>query len=110
MKEIEFNMEFENFYCPITGEQVLDPEQLNPSPATVFVFLHSHRSFEHLQEDLKRRYSEEFIDENKEGELYLKLTQEILKNEYNYLWITYGGPPFGAVSMCFDMEYKQKIR
>ena len=105
MKEIEFKVDLENFYCPVTGEQVLDPEQFNPSPATVFVFLHSHRSFEHLQEDLKQDFFDDFNDENKHGELYMKLTQEVLKNESNYLWITYGGPPFGAVSMCFNLTY-----
>ena len=106
MKEIKFKIEFENFYCPVTGEQVLDPEQFNPSPATVFNYLHTYEYFEHLQEDLKQKFSEEFNDETKHVNLYLKLTEEVLNDKPNYLWITYGGPPFGAVSMCFDMKYE----
>jgi len=108
LKEIEFKVGFENFYCPITGVQVLDPGQFNPSPAMVFLFLHSERFFEHLREDLQEKFSAEFEDEGRHGELYLKLTEEYLKGEQNYLWITHGGPPFGYVSMCFDMGYENE--
>ncbi|MBO2546005.1 hypothetical protein J0871_16430 [Salegentibacter sp. BDJ18] len=106
MTEVDLKTELENLYCPITGQRVLDPEQFHPSPAMVFLFLHSYKYFEHLQEDLKEKFSEEFKDEDKHGELYLKLTEEVLKDEPNHLWFTHGGPPFGYVSMCFDMGYK----
>jgi len=105
LKETEFKLQFENFYCPVTGKQVMDPEQFHLSPATVFTFLHSYRVFEHLGEDLRKKFAAEFEDEGRHGELYLKLTEEELKDEQNYLWITHGGPPFGYVSWCFDMGY-----
>ncbi len=105
MKEIEFKLEFENFYCPVTGIQVITPDDFQPSPAMVFAFLHPYRFFQHLRKDLKEKFTEEFEDEGKHGELYLKLTEEVLKDEQNYLWITHGVPPFGFVSFCFDMEY-----
>lgn len=105
MKEIDFNLDFESFYCPVTGMQVITPEEFHPSPALVFAFLHPYRLFEHLRKDLKEKFTEDFEDEEKHGELYFKITKEVLKNEQNYLWITHGGPPFGYVSMCFDMEY-----
>ena len=106
MKELDFNLSFENFYCPITGEQVIMPEEFSPSPAMVFTFLHPYTYFEHLREDLQEQFAEEFQDESKHGDLYLKLTEEVLKDEQNYLWITHGGPPFGYISFCFDMGYK----
>lgn len=105
MKEIEFKVEFENFYCPVTGQQVLQPEDFTPSPAMVFAFLHSAIFFEHLRKDLQDQFPNEFEDEGQHGDLYLKLTENVLKDDQNYLWITYGEPPFGAVSMCFDMAY-----
>lgn len=41
MTEVDLKTELENLYCPITGQRVLDPEQFHPSPAMVFLFLHS---------------------------------------------------------------------
>lgn len=108
MTEVDLKTELENLYCPITGQRVLNPEQFHASPAMVFLFLHSYKYFEHLQEALKEKFYEEFKDEDKHGELYLKLTEDELKDEPNYLWITHGGAPFGFVSMCFDMGYKNK--
>lgn len=106
MTEVDLKTELENLFCPVTGQRVLDPVQFNPSPAMVFLFLHSYRFFEYLHKDLKEKFSKEFKDEDKHGKLYLKLTEEVLKNEPNHLWFTSGGPPFGAVSMCFDMGYR----
>ncbi len=106
MKETEFKLQFENFYCPITGQHVLDPGQFNPSPAMVFLFLHPERSFEYLREDIQERFSELFNDPLKHGEFYLHLTEKEFGDKENYWWITHGGPPFGYVSMCFDMEYE----
>lgn len=105
MREIEFKLDFENFYCPITGEQVLDPGQFNPSPAMVFLFLHPNRVFEYLRPDLKEKFKD-LWEKKDHGKLYLKLTDNELAGERNYWWITHGGPPFGCVSMCFDMGYK----
>lgn len=95
MKEISFDLEFQNFYCQITGKQVLDPSQFQSSPVMVFAFLHPYEYFEHLQDDLKEKFSEDFKDDGKHGELYLKLTEEVLKDEPNHLWFTHGGSPFG---------------
>ncbi len=108
MKETEFKLEFENFYCPVTGEHILDPGQFNPSPAMVFLFLHPERSFEYLREDIQEKFSELFNDPLKHGELYLHLTEKEFSDKENYWWITHGGLPFGYVSMCFDMEFEDE--
>ena len=107
MKETELSVDLENFYCPITGEQILDPEQFNPSPATVFLFLHREGSFEFLRQDLKEKHRKLYEDESQHKKLYMQLTEKDLVARKNYLWITYGGLPFGAVSMCFDMAHNR---
>ncbi|GAB2765689.1 hypothetical protein GCM10010465_08890 [Actinomadura fibrosa] len=73
----------------------------------VFAFLHPYTYFEYLREDLREQFAEAYADEAKHAELYFKLTDEVLKEEQNFLWITYGGPPFGYVSLCFDMAYEK---
>jgi len=77
MKEINFDLEFENFYCPITGKQVLDPDQLNHSYATVFPFLDTEDVFEHPQKDLVEKIAKKVKDETRHRELDQKHTETI---------------------------------
>lgn len=106
MQEVSFNLEFENFYCPVTGRQVLDPGQFNHSPAMVFAFVGLENTFEYLRDNFVEKFVGEFNDETKHYENYEKLTQKILVNERNYLLISNGFARTGTASFCFDMEYK----
>ncbi|TRO66944.1 hypothetical protein [Christiangramia sabulilitoris] len=104
MKELGFN-EMENLYCPVTGHQVLDPEQFNPSPALVFNYIKFEGgSFPYLREDFKEKFSEYYMNENHHSTLYKILTEKELNNSGRYLWITLEGHPFDT-SFCFDMTF-----
>ena len=105
MKELKYK-DINNLFCPVTGQQVLDPEQFNPSPALVFNYLHyEDGTFEYLSEDLQEKFSEYYNDEQHHSILYKILTEKELKSSGQYLWITLEGHPFD-VSFCFDMNFK----
>ena len=55
MKELKYK-EMDNLFCPVTGQQILDPEQFNPSPALVFNYIDfEDGSFEYLSRESSRQ-------------------------------------------------------
>ena len=104
MEELRFN-EMENLYCPVTGEQILDPEQFHPSPALVFNYIDFEGgSFSYLRQNLKNKFSDYYNDEKYHSTLYKILTEKELNNSGRYLWLTIEGHPFDT-SFCFDMSF-----
>ena len=47
-----------NFYCPVTGEQILGPESFTPSSATVFTFSPEAGDFDSIEEPYKAVWEE----------------------------------------------------
>ena len=106
MKEICVNREFENFYCPVTGEQVLQPDDYFPSPALDFIYLDEFESFQYMRPELIAKYPQHFEtngDTIKGKKLLKKLKRDPVFSE-NKLIITYG--TMGFARMCFDLGYE----
>jgi hypothetical protein len=106
MTEITLNREFENFYCPVTGEQVLQPDDWFPSPALDFIYLDEFQEFQYMAPALMEKFPE-YFEENGDSingeELLQKLRYDSRYNK-NRLMITYG--TMGAARLCFNMGYE----
>jgi hypothetical protein len=47
MQNVIVELGQENFFCPVTGKQILSEETFTPSPATVFVLVDDSEQLEH---------------------------------------------------------------
>ncbi len=54
MQAVEIRLLQPNFFCPVTGRQILGEEACTPSPATVFVYIQDENLFDFVREDLKQ--------------------------------------------------------
>ena len=52
MQQINLRLDHGNFYCPATGQQILGPETIEPSAATVFIFLDATSQLAHISDYL----------------------------------------------------------
>ena len=52
MQQINLRLDHGNFHCPATGQQILGPETIKPSPATAFIFLDATSQFAHTSDYL----------------------------------------------------------
>lgn len=50
--EMDVDMDF-SFFCPITGKQIIGPENVEASPATAFIFSPDANDFEYLTPELR---------------------------------------------------------
>jgi hypothetical protein len=58
MQAIELDFDQPNFFCPMTGRQILSEEACTPSPATVFVYIQDENVFHFVREDLRQSAEE----------------------------------------------------
>lgn len=105
MEEVDFDIEFENFYCPVTGQQVLQPDDYFPSPALDFIYLDEFECFQYMRPELMAKYPEHFEgNETIEGKKLLKrLKYDPLYNK-DKLIITFG--IMSVARLCFNMGYE----
>ena len=52
MQQINLRLDHVNFYCPVTGQQILGPDTIEASPATVFIFQDATRQFAYISDYL----------------------------------------------------------
>ena len=52
MPKITLNLDHGNFFCPVTGQQILSSEICDASPATAFIFLDETQKFIHISDYL----------------------------------------------------------
>ncbi len=106
VSEIILNREMENLYCPITGKQILFPDDYSISPALLFIYIPEAEVFEFVSPGFIKDFPEEF---EKDGTAKDPVHFfERLKNDpdwgYHKLLITQG--ICASVSLCFDMAYE----
>ena len=106
--EIELNREIEQFYCPLTGKQVLFPDDYAVSPALLFIYIPEAEVFEYASDKFRKDFPDEF---NEEGDARnpLKFFKRLKKNHewgYHKLMISHG--VCASISLCFDMSYEPK--
>lgn len=107
MKEIILNREFENFYCPMTGQAVLMPYGYQPSPALLFIYVEEIRDFEYCSRVFREKFPIHFNEQGEtlHGSLLYKTLKLDLRWGQDKLLITYG--TMGPATLCFDLGYGQ---
>ena len=107
MTEICLNREFENFYCPVTGQAVLMPYGYEPSPALLFIYVEEIQDFEYCSKAFREKFPIHFNEkgETVNGELLLRTTKRHLEWGKDKLLVTYG--TMGPATLCFDLGYKK---
>jgi hypothetical protein len=54
MQRVELVLDHHDFFCPVTGQRILGPEEFSPSPATAFVFPTQMDDFEFIRDEFAR--------------------------------------------------------
>ncbi len=112
MQKINVNLNHDNFYCPVTGIQILSAEEFNPSPALKIWY--NDGFIEYLAEDFKLFLSEQGIDTSMEPleveyDDFENVTTKFNSNEYVLFAITRSGIACGPVStttfFLIDMNF-----
>ena len=66
MQRIPLAMSHDNFFCPVTGEQILSEDDGTPSSATVFIWANILGDFAFVNEEFRELY--ENFKENPDNE------------------------------------------
>jgi hypothetical protein len=112
MKQIELDLDHVNFYCPVTGEQIVSSELCTPSPATAFIYLDEIGDFVEISEEFAE-INEKIIEKENEDEdffhfeTFMKAIKKI-KNLIVFSITTRGmacGPVSSTVHIGIDMNY-----
>jgi hypothetical protein len=54
MQRVELALDHYDFFCPVTGQRILGPEEFTPSPATAFVFPTQVDDFEFVRDEFAK--------------------------------------------------------
>ncbi len=123
MQEVQLNLSHNNFFCPVTGEQICGDEVANPDVTSVrFIYLSEAEDFETIHPDLeaiadqirdeiaaKEEADEDFCEE------FFDLFKEALnKDEANESLVIYSistkgmgcGPITETIHIGIDMDYE----
>jgi hypothetical protein len=112
MQRIELELDHHNFFCPVTGEQIMSEEDFTPSPALKICYIDD--LFVYVSDDLRPLLTSKGIDVN-EDPLYVDwddfkaIQDELTSNEFVMFEITNHGIACGPVSntsyFCIDMNF-----
>jgi hypothetical protein len=117
---LELREDYE-FFCPITGEQMVCAEApFEPSPATVFCYLEHIGEFEYASDWAQSTFKKclSLVNEEvrfKNSEAFEMLIGQETENEKNLICFsitTNGmacGPASSIVHFCIDMGYKKEF-
>jgi hypothetical protein len=112
MKKIDLDLDHVNFYCPVTGEQIISSELCTPSPATAFIYLDEIGDFVEISDEFTEINEKVIEKENEEEEFFhfesfMKAIKKI-KNLIVFSITTRGmacGPASSTVHIGIDMNY-----
>jgi hypothetical protein len=122
MEAIELDLVKHEFFCPVTGKQIVFAEEpFEASAATVFCYLPSERSFEYASEWTIKKYDECLnklsVDQYKYEAFEMLIGSETDNNKNLICYsITTKGRTCGlssfTVHICIDMDYvsEEKIK
>jgi hypothetical protein len=105
MQQITLKLDHGNFYCPITGQNILSSENCEASPATIFIYLDEIGDFAHTSDDLAE-VQDSLDDDSDESELdqFLAAIKDT-KNLVVFSITVNNGPFSNAVHVGIDMNY-----
>lgn len=103
-----------NFFCPITGTQILGPDFFAPSEATVFTFSPQAGDFDSISEPYKSlwdKVQEKYGGDEFGDELWKRFRKRLAKEHPNLLifgFTTHGiacGPVSNTIYVAIDFAY-----
>lgn len=106
IQKIEINKQLQEFFCPLTGHQILFEDDFVPSPALMFGYVYDEESFVFRNNKIKEDYSE-FIDITEDFCKLIdfkKILNDLNNNDEDYLLVEIGDK-FGCVVFCFNLRY-----
>lgn len=113
MQQIELKLHHFEFHCPATGQTICDGEsQVEPSPATLFIYLDEISDFEYLTPEIRELW-DAISAEEVEGEDFIgpfnRLLAALESDAYvSFVTTTRGmasGPVTSTVRYGIDMDY-----
>ena len=115
--ELEIDDSFD-FFCPVTGAQILGPDFFHPSPATVFTFSPEAGDFDSIDEhyraiwdDIEDRFGEEEFGD----ELWKRFCRQLNEQYPNLLvfgFTSHGfacGPVSNTIYIAIDFAYGENL-
>ena len=123
MQEVHLNLSHNNFFCPVTGEQICGDEVANPDVTSVrFIYLPEVGDFETIDPDLEviadqireDLAAKEEADEDFCEEFFDVFKEALKKDEANESLVIYSistsgiacGPVGQTVHIAIDMDYE----
>lgn len=103
-----------NFFCPITGTQILGPDSFEPSEATVFTFSPEAGDFDSISEPYKRLWDKieaKYGEDEFGNELWKRFCKRLAKEHPNLLifgFTTHGiacGPVSNTIYVAIDFAH-----
>ena len=103
-----------NFFCPITGTQILGPDFFEPSDATVFTFSPEAGDFDSISEPYKAIWdeiTEKYEEEEFGDELWERFCKRLTEEHPNLLlfgFTTHGiacGPVSNTIYVAIDFAH-----
>lgn len=98
MPGIYLNRDFEQFFCPLTGEPVIFPEGYNTPPSLLFIYVEEIQNFEYCSKSFQTGYLKDSFEP-----AYLV---KKLRNNEEVLLISYDS--MGPVTLGFDLNYAKE--
>lgn len=111
--ELDIDDSFD-FFCPITGSQILGPDFFTPSPATAFTFSPEAGDFESIDEPYKAIWDaieEKRGDDEFGSELWTRFCERLAKEHPNLVifgFTTHGiacGPVSNTIYVAIDFAH-----
>jgi hypothetical protein len=109
MQKLNFYYEPDYFYCPVTGNIILDPEEFTPSPALMFFYLHEPEAFEYVNEKIKEHFPGYFTEAGdiiNSEKLYRCIVEKGYLDKNERILVQFG--QLSLASMCFDFSITKK--
>jgi hypothetical protein len=104
----------QRFYCPVTGQLILAPEEYTPSPATAFVLPPEAEDFDAMLPGLRKIWDKVRATPGEENAMPWQLFESFCKeleqhtNLVLFNLTTHGmacGPVSDSVRLCIDFAY-----
>lgn len=101
MQLVKLDLNHDNFFCPVTGQVILNGEEaFHASPATIFCYVDEVSDFETISEEAKSIFEKLVIDEDEDSadEIFEKFASTYADNNIVCFVITTSGMACGPVS------------
>lgn len=106
MQELDLYLDPDEFFCPVTGQQIMGIEKdLSPSPAMLFFYLHEVQEFEYVHQSIKESFPQHFSPGGEiqdPEELYNTILEENYMHVNERILINFG--QLSMASMGFDFN------